>query len=95
MEIGEAAPQRKLIPLCNKIGRDQVAVVVHDFYARLQADDKMRPFFAGMGDFTEHEALIADFWWTTMGGKLEQPRSFDMLARHRVLGLNAQALQRW
>lgn len=81
--------------MCEQIGREQVAGVVHDFYGRLQADDMMRPFFGGMGDFTGHEALIADFWWTAMGGKLDQPRAFDILARHRALGVTAAALQRW
>ena len=95
MEIGEPAPRRKLTPLCEKIGRENVALVVHDFYQRLQADEMIRPFFANMGDFTEHEALIADFWWTVMGGKLDQPRDFDLLARHRVLNLNRAALDRW
>lgn len=95
MEIGEPGPRRKLIPLCDKIGRDQVAAVVRDFYDRLHRDEMMRPFFDGIGDFTEHEALIADFWWTAMGGKIAQSRKFDMLAKHRALGLNAEALQRW
>ena len=95
MAIGEAVPLRKLIPLCEKIGRDNVALVVHDFYQRLQLDEMMRPFFAGMGDFTEHEALIADFWWTVMGGKIDQKHEFDMLGRHRALNLNGAALQRW
>ncbi len=95
MEIGAASPPRRLVALCEQIGRDQVAVVVHDFYGRLQAEDMMRLFFVGMGDFTEHEALIADFWWTAMGGKLGQPRAFDILARHRALGVTAEALQRW
>ncbi|MHB0991145.1 MAG: group III truncated hemoglobin [Burkholderiales bacterium] len=95
MEIGEPGPRRKLSPLCDIIGRERVVAVVHDFYAQLHADETMRPFFEGIDDFTEHEALIADFWWTAMGGKIEQPRQFDMLAKHRALGLNAEALQRW
>ena len=95
MEIGEPGQHRKLTPLCDKIGRDPVIAVVHDFYGRLHQDAMMRPFFEGIGDFTEHEALIADFWWTAMGGKIETAHQFDMLAKHRALGLNAEALQRW
>lgn len=38
MEIGEPGPRRKLIPLCDRIGRDQVAAVVRDFYDRLHAN---------------------------------------------------------
>lgn len=84
MEIGELGPRRKLIPLCDRNGRDQVAAVVHDFYDRLHGDEMMRPFFDGIGDFAEHEALIADFWWTAMGGKIAQLRKFDILAKHRA-----------
>ena len=95
MQIGEPTLRRKLEPLCDKIGRENVAIVVHDFYGRLQADAMMSPFFANMGDFTKHEALITDYWWTVLGGKIDGPRPFDMLARHQALNLTMAAFDRW
>lgn len=95
MQIGEPTPRRKLEPLCQKIGRENVAKIVHDFYGRLQADAMMRPFFANMGDFAAHESLITDYWWTVLGGQIDGPRPFDMLGRHRALNLNLAAFERW
>ncbi|MFA5170235.1 MAG: group III truncated hemoglobin [Sulfuriferula sp.] len=95
MQIGEPTPRRKLEPLCDKIGRDNVERVVHDFYGRLQADEMMGPFFANMGDFGAHESLIADYWWTVMGGKVDGPRPFDMLGKHQALNLHSAAFDTW
>lgn len=95
MQIGEPSPRRKLEPLCSKIGRQRVDLVIHAFYARLRADPELRAFFDHIPDFAGHEAHIADFWWAVMGGTLAQPRQFDMLTRHRALALTSDAFERW
>lgn len=95
MQIGEPSPRRTLEPLCAKIGRERVDLVIRSFYARLRADPELHGFFDAIPDFAGHEAHIADFWWVAMGGTLIQSRSFDMLERHRVLALTPAAFERW
>ena len=95
MESGKPSHRRMLEPLCEKIGRDRVDQVIHAFYATLRADPVLHGFFDGITDFAEHEAHIADFWWVAMGGKLEQPRQFDMLGRHHGLALTPAAFEHW
>lgn len=95
MQIGEPSPRRKLDPLCSKIGRQRVDLVIHAFYASLRVDPDLHGFFDPIQDLSGHEAHIADFWWVAMGGTLAQPRQFDMLARHRALALTPEAFERW
>ena len=95
MQTGESSPRRKIKTLCEKIGRNRVDQVIHAFYTRLRADPVLHSYFDGIPDFTEHETHIADFWWIAMGGTLQQPRQFDMLERHRPLGLTPAVLERW
>ena len=95
MRIGEASTQRKLEPLCDKIGRQQVGEVIHAFYDKLRADAQLAGFFSGIDDFAPHEAHIADFWWVAMGGKVDTPRQFDMLGLHRAMPLTAADFDRW
>ena len=95
MQTGELSPRRKIEPLCEKIGRSRVDQVIHAFYAGLRTDPVLHSYFDGIDNFTEHETHIADFWWTAMGGTLQQPRQFDMLGRHRPLGLTPAVLERW
>lgn len=95
MMTGASFYRRKLEPLCAKIGRDRVDLVVHAFYAKLRTDPVLHGYFDGITDFSGHEALIADFWWVAMGGILAQPRQFDMLGRHRTLGLTPAVFERW
>ena len=95
MMTGASSYRRKLEPLCAKIGRPRVDQVVHAFYTKLRTDPVLHGYFDGITDFSEHEALIADFWWVAMGGILAQPRQFDMLGRHRTLGLTPVVFERW
>lgn len=88
-------PKRRLIPLCERIGRERVDRQVHAFYAKLRADAQLGPFFAHIEDFSAHERRIADFWWTAMGGRLEQPPRIDMVGRHFPLGIGDADIDRW
>jgi hemoglobin len=87
--------KRTLQPLCDKIGHDRIKHVIHAFYSRLQADDQLGHFFAHIEDFSSHEARIADFWYTAMGGRLENPPQVDMVGKHFPLGIQDADIDRW
>lgn len=88
-------PKRRLIPLCERIGRERIDRQVQAFYAKLRADAQLGRFFAHIEDFSEHERRIADFWWTAMGGRLERPPHIDMVGRHLPLGIGDADIDRW
>jgi hemoglobin len=86
---------RKLEPLCDKIGYDRVAAVVHDFYRRLRADEELGPVFTAIGDREGHEAKIIAYWWLAMGGRMSEPPVVDMIGAHARVGVTEAQLQRW
>lgn len=88
-------PKRRLVPLCELIGRERVDAVVHAFYTKLREHADLKRYFAHIPDFAEHEARIADFWWIAMGGKVENRHAVDMVRRHHPLGLDEQAFAQW
>ncbi len=75
--------------------RSQVDAVVRSQYARLRKDPVVGSLFAAIEPGSEHEARIADFWWTSFGGAPDQPRRFDMLAKHRALALTEESFSIW
>lgn len=87
--------QRKLQPLCDKIGRERIEKQIHAFYETLQKDPDMQGFFAHIEDFSAHEKRIADFWWNAMGGRLEQPPQVDMVGTHMPMGIEDRHIDRW
>ncbi|MEJ2643771.1 MAG: group III truncated hemoglobin [Gammaproteobacteria bacterium] len=86
---------RRLLPLCDRIGRDRVEAVVARFYDRLEADPRLGGYFASIPDLAAHRHRIADFWWIAMGGRLAVPPQVDMTGAHRPLGLNSEDFIRW
>jgi truncated hemoglobin YjbI len=84
---------RNLHPLCDRLGREQVASVVAAQYRCLRARPDIGTLFAALD--AAHEAKIADFWWQAFGGRLARPVHFDMLGRHRALPLDAAAFDAW
>lgn len=87
--------QRTLNPLCAQIGKENVARVVHDFYAKLLTDPLLAPYFQHLHNLPEHEAHITEYWWTAMGGRPEAHRPFDMVGRHQPMKLNEELFTRW
>lgn len=69
--------------------------VIRAFYAKLRVHPELNRFFVHIEHFERHERHIADFWWIAMGGRLPARPSFDMVARHRPLGLDARAFAQW
>jgi hemoglobin len=86
---------RKLEPLCDKIGYDRVAAVVHDFYRRLRADEELGPVFAAIGEREAHEEKVIAYWWLAMGGRMAEPPVVDMIGAHARVGVSEAQLQRW
>lgn len=87
--------KRNLRPLCDRIGHDRIKAVIHDFYGRLRSDDQLGRFFVHIDDFSAHEARIADFWFTAMGGRLASPPQVDMVGKHFPLGIGDADMDRW
>lgn len=74
---------------------DEIGVVVRAFYRKLLRHPQLSPFFQHIEDFSEHEQRIVDFWWVSMGGKLQQPPKIDMIGKHFPLGIKDEDLQLW
>lgn len=79
----------------NMPSRDAIQRVVQRFYQKLMQDPQLSPFFSHIEDFSEHEQRISDFWYMSMGGKLEQPPKIDMIGKHFPLGIKTEDLQHW
>jgi len=74
---------------------EEIRNVIQAFYAKLMADAQLSHFFDHIDDFAEHEQRIVDFWFISMGGKLENPPKIDMIGKHFPLGIKAEDLQHW
>ena len=88
-------PKRRLVPLCEKIGRERIERQIHAFYGKLRDDAQLAHFFEHIPDFSAHERRIADFWWQAMGGRLETPPQIDMVGKHMPMGLSDADIDRW
>jgi len=74
---------------------DEIRLVVHAFYNKLLTHSDLGHFFSHIDDFAEHEQRIVDFWWISMGGKLDEPPKIDMIGKHFPLGIKESDLQQW
>lgn len=79
----------------NMPSREDIQRVVKRFYQKLMQDPQLSPFFSHIEDFSEHEQRISDFWYMSMGGRLEQPPKIDMIGKHFPLGIKTEDLQHW
>ena len=82
-------------PLCEQIGRERIAVVVHAFYDRLRAHSELKHFFDIIEDWPGHEALIVEYWWVVLGGDAREEREFAMADKHRTLNLAESDFDLW
>jgi hemoglobin len=88
-------PYRRLVPLCERIGREGIEAVVRALYDRLAADPVIGHHFARIQDHEAHLRRVCDFWFLSLGGRLERPPQFDMVARHRPLRLSHAEVDVW
>jgi len=74
---------------------EEITQVIQVFYQKIIHHPQLGHFFEHIDDFAEHEKRIADFWWVSMGGKLESPPKIDMIGKHFSLGIQAADLEVW
>ena len=74
---------------------EEISQVVHAFYNKVINHADLGRFFSHINDFAEHEKRIVDFWWMSMGGKLDDPPKIDMIGKHFPLGIKEDDLQQW
>lgn len=73
----------------------EITDVISDFYEKVMEHPQLSHFFDHIDDFAEHEQRIVDFWWVSMGGKLDTPPKIDMVGKHFSLGIKAEDLEVW
>ncbi|HWI83997.1 group III truncated hemoglobin [Ramlibacter sp.] len=74
---------------------EEVAFLVHDFYARVRADDALGPIFERhVHDWTRHLATMVDFWSGALRGTARF-RGTPMPKHVALPGLSAALFQRW
>lgn len=74
---------------------EEITDVVTEFYKKITIHPQLGHFFEHIDDFTQHEKRIIDFWWVSMGGKLEQSPKIDMIGKHFPLGIKEKDLELW
>lgn len=79
----------------NAPSREEIERVVHRFYQKLIQGSQLAHFFSHIEDFSEHEQRISDFWYMSMGGRLQSPPKIDMIGKHFPLGIKSEDLQHW
>jgi len=73
----------------------EIENVIHAFYRKVIDHPQLGHFFAHIENFAEHEKRIVDFWWISMGGRLEQPPKIDMIGKHFPLAIQQADLAVW
>jgi len=74
---------------------EEIENVIHVFYEKVMQHPQLGHFFARLENFAEHEKRIVDFWWISLGGKLENPPKIDMIGKHIPLGIKQADLEVW
>jgi len=74
---------------------EEIEQVISAFYQKVTGHSQLGHFFESIEDFSSHEKRITDFWWVSMGGKLEQPPKIDMIGKHFSLGIKSNDLEVW
>jgi len=86
---------RRLVPLSERIGRHGIEAVVRALYDRFDADPVIGHHFARIEDHEAHLRRVCDFWFLSLGGRLERPPQFDMVGSHRPLRLTHVEVDTW
>jgi hemoglobin len=96
---GPNLPFRNHLPVMSLLyerigGRESLARLLRHFYADVRQDPLIGPTFnARIQDWSEHLAIIADFWETLLGAT--RAYSGPMPALHAPLGLGPEHFERW
>ena len=81
--------------IAHNLGRDRVSAVVSDFYDQVQRHETLATPFAIVGDWTEHKAHLAHFWWVTLGGKPYRTQPYRVAEKHALAGFTPELLADW
>jgi len=73
----------------------EIENVIHAFYEKVIEHPQLGHFFKHIENFAEHEKRIVDFWWMSMGGRLDQPPKINMIGKHLPLGIQQADLEIW
>jgi len=83
------------VNMSNTPSYEEVEAVIDSFYKKLMVNQQLGHFFEHIESFEEHEKRIVDFWWISMGGKLDNPPKIDMIGKHFPLGIKQNDLELW
>ncbi|TCP13637.1 hemoglobin [Crenobacter luteus] len=81
--------------IAQDIGRATVDAVVADFYTRVRAHPRLSIPFARVADWPRHEAHIAHFWWTSLGGERYLDVDYRVGPKHVEVGVTDALLDDW
>lgn len=81
--------------IAEQIGRAAVEAVVRDFYARVRQHPALSLPFARVQDWPRHEAHIAHFWWTSLGGERYLDAEYRVGPKHHDVGVTLPLLEDW
>lgn len=77
------------------IGRERVAHVVQVFYGRIRQHPTLSKPFASVHDWPGHEAVLAHFWWVSLGGERYLDYSYAVARKHLDAGFTPALLAEW
>lgn len=77
------------------IGRERVAHVVQVFYGRIRLHPTLSTPFARVHDWPEHEAILAHFWWVSLGGERYMDYPYAVARKHLAAGFTPELLVEW
>lgn len=81
--------------IAEQIGRHKVEAVVRDFYGRVRQHPQLSVPFARVQDWPRHEAHIAHFWWTSLGGERYADAEYRVGPKHHEVGVTVPLLEAW
>lgn len=81
--------------IAEQIGRERVADVVDVFYERVRQHPTLSEPFARVHDWPEHKAVLAHFWWVSLGGQRYLNYDYAVARKHEAAGFTPALLQDW
>ena len=84
-----------MLDIAHTLGLATVSTVVGDFYDQVQRHETLAKPFAIVGDWAEHKAHLAHFWWVTLGGKPYRTQPYRVAEKHALAGFTPELLVDW
>lgn len=82
---------------CEQIGLEKIAVVVDDFYDRIQHHPTLAQPFSQVHDWAEHKARLSHFWWVSLGGAPYRQDIYRIAEKHmdEKMGMQPALIDDW